>query len=114
MDGHDKLMGSQNSTFPLTIYGAVDTASRKILTLRIWKTNSEPGLVGKWYLDLLHTNKVLPHHIRIDKGTETTAMATIHAYLRGQQASLESRPFPPKIFGGQLFEILYAGVNFSA
>ncbi len=47
MDGHDKLMGFQNSTFPLTIYGAIDTASRKILILRVWKTNSEPGLFGK-------------------------------------------------------------------
>ena len=37
MDGHDKLMGYQNSTFPLAVYGAIDTASRKILWLKIWK-----------------------------------------------------------------------------
>ena len=98
MDGHDKLMGFQNSTFPLAIYGAIDTASRKILMLKIWTTNSEPVLVGKWYLDLLHANKVLPHHIRIDKGTETTAMATIHAYLRGQQGDLDD-PTDSVIFG---------------
>ena len=30
MDGHDKLMGYQNSTFPLAFYGSIDTASRKI------------------------------------------------------------------------------------
>ena len=35
MDGHDKLMGYQNSTFPLAIYGSIDTASRKILWLKI-------------------------------------------------------------------------------
>uniref|UniRef100_A0A7M5VGW6 Uncharacterized protein n=1 Tax=Clytia hemisphaerica TaxID=252671 RepID=A0A7M5VGW6_9CNID len=29
LDGHDKLMGYQNSTFPLAIYGCMDTASRK-------------------------------------------------------------------------------------
>ena len=27
MDGHDKLMGYQNSTFPLAVYGCMDTTS---------------------------------------------------------------------------------------
>ena len=31
LDGHDKLMGYQNSTFPLAIYRCLDTASRKVL-----------------------------------------------------------------------------------
>ena len=31
LDGHDKLMGYQNSTFPIAIYGCLDTVSRKIL-----------------------------------------------------------------------------------
>ena len=26
LDGHDKLMNFQNNTFPITIYGAIDTA----------------------------------------------------------------------------------------
>lgn len=30
MDGHDKLMGYQNRTFPLVVYGSIDTASRKL------------------------------------------------------------------------------------
>jgi hypothetical protein len=29
VDGHDKLMGYQNSTFPLAVYGCLDTCSRK-------------------------------------------------------------------------------------
>ena len=33
LDGHDKLMGYQNLTFPLAIYGCLDTASRKLLWL---------------------------------------------------------------------------------
>ncbi len=32
-DGHTKLMGYQRDTFPLAIYGCIDTASRKILWL---------------------------------------------------------------------------------
>ena len=31
VDGHDKLMGYQNSTFPLAVYGCLDTCSRKLL-----------------------------------------------------------------------------------
>ena len=29
IDGHDKLMGYQNSTFPLAVYGCIDRASQK-------------------------------------------------------------------------------------
>jgi len=53
LDGHDKLMGYQNSTFPLAIYGCIDTASRKIVWLRVWNTNSKPELIGKWYYEYL-------------------------------------------------------------
>ena len=31
MDGHEKLMGYQNSTFPLVVYGCMDTAIQKLL-----------------------------------------------------------------------------------
>ena len=50
LDGHDKLMGYQNSTFPLAIYGCIDTASRKLLWLRVWTSNSDPLVIGRWYL----------------------------------------------------------------
>ena len=81
LDGHDKLMGYQNSTFPLAIYGCIDTASRKILWLKIWVSNSEPQRIGHWYLAYLYKTRVLPWYLRIDKGTETGTMATMHAYL---------------------------------
>ena len=35
LDGRDKLMGYQNSPFPVAIYGCLDTASRKLLWLRV-------------------------------------------------------------------------------
>ena len=82
LDGHDKLMGYQNSTFPLAVYGSIDTASRKILWLRIWVSNSDPRLIGRWYLEYLMETKIISNMIRIDKGTETGIMATIHAFLR--------------------------------
>ena len=36
LDGHEKLMGYQNSTYPLAVYGCIYTASRKVLWLRVW------------------------------------------------------------------------------
>jgi len=47
LDGHDKMMGYQNSTFPPAIYGCLDTFSRKIMFLNVWDGNSEPMLIGK-------------------------------------------------------------------
>ena len=79
LDGHDKLMGFQNSTFPLAIYGCLDTASRKLLWLRVWNKNCDPQLIGRWYLEHVMETTM----IRVDKGTETgTKLATIHAFLR--------------------------------
>ena len=72
-------MGYQNSTFPLAIYGCTDTASRKILWLKIWVTNSDPQRIGYWYLEYLYEARIEPCYLRIDKGTETGTMATMHA-----------------------------------
>ena len=82
MDGHDKLMGYQNSTFPLAIYGSIDTASRKILWLKIWDSNSHPKRIGRWYLEHLYETKRMASMLHIDKGTETGIMTTVHLFLR--------------------------------
>ena len=34
-DGHDKLMGFQNSTFPIAIYGYLNAASRKLVWIKV-------------------------------------------------------------------------------
>ena len=40
MDGHAKLMGYQRDTFPIAIYECIDTASRKLLWIKVWTSNS--------------------------------------------------------------------------
>ena len=35
LDGHDKVMRFRNSMFPLAMYGCIDTASRKLMWLKI-------------------------------------------------------------------------------
>ena len=89
LDGHDKMMGYQNSTFSLAIYGCLDTFSRKIMFLNVWDGNSEPILIGKFYVMYLNKSKVLPNYLRIDKGTENDVMASIHAYLRSKYGDLD-------------------------
>ncbi|XP_027044929.1 uncharacterized protein LOC113672779 [Pocillopora damicornis] len=84
-DGHDKLMGFMNSTFPLAVYGLQDAFSGYILYLKLWTTNSDPKLIGRWYMDHLYKTKVISKYLRLDKGTETGHMATIHAFLRQEQ-----------------------------
>ena len=88
LDGHDKLRGLQKSTFPLAIYGCIDTASRKILFLKVWTFNSNPIFVGWWYFEYPYKNKILPNYIRIDKGNETATLSTMHAYLSSSQTDV--------------------------
>ena len=98
LDGHDKMTGYQNSTFPLAVYGCIDTASRKILWLRVWTTNSNPKLVGHWYLEHLLETRVISRMIRLDKGTETGVMATMHAYLRTNHSDIDD-PIDTILYG---------------
>ena len=55
-----------------------------MLWLKFWDTNSKPELVGRWYIEFLLSNKRIPDCLRVDKGTETCIMATIHAFLRSR------------------------------
>ena len=84
LDGHDKLCGYQNWTFPLGVYGCLDTFSRKMLFLFVCHSNSNPLVIGKRYLEHLCETETLPRYLRIDKGTETGKMATMHTYLMDQ------------------------------
>ena len=71
LDGHAKLMGYQKDTFPIATYGCIDTASRKLLWIKVWISNSNPELVGRWYFEHLYESMILARVLRIDKGTET-------------------------------------------
>ena len=90
LDGHAKLMSFQKDTFPLAIYGCLDTASRKLLFLKIGPSNSDPMVIGLWYLEFLYEAKKIGSKIRIDKGTETGKMATLHTYLRSKHGDMDA------------------------
>ena len=101
LDGpfHDRMMGFQNSTFPLAIYGCLDCFSRKIIFLYVWESNSDPLLVGSFYMQYLVEAKEMSRYLRLDKGTETGIMATIHTYLISKQDNLMDDPTSSVQFG---------------
>ena len=66
--GHEKLCGYQNWTFPLGVYGCLDTYPRKILYLYICYWNSNPTLIERKYLKFLDEVRTLSRFIRIDCG----------------------------------------------
>ena len=97
LDGHCKLMGYMKSTFPLAVYGCMDTASRKLLSLRIGAGNSDPKGIGRWYFEYLYESRKIrldkvgqASMIRLDKGTETGLLATIHTFLRDQHGDMDA------------------------
>ena len=98
VDGHDKLCGYQNWMFPLGLYGFIDTFSRKVLSLAVVFSNSDPKVIGRLYFDLLYKTKTLPVFIRMDKGTETGKMAAMHSYIMSKQDFFEN-PVDSVVYG---------------
>ena len=105
-DEHETLMGYQNSTFPLAIYGCIDTTSRKILWLKIWASNSDPQLIGHWYLEYVFESKVIASFMRLVKGTETGTIVTMHAGV----ANLRVKP-RPRLNRGQTTPVFHTVMN---
>lgn len=65
----------------LASYGSIDMASRKIMWLKIWTSNSDPRLIARWYLEFRYEHKIMPSVLRVDEGTETGIMTTMQAFL---------------------------------
>ena len=50
MNGHDKLIRCQKTTFPsLAVYGCMNIASRKLLFIRDWTSSNNPVYPARWY-----------------------------------------------------------------
>ena len=63
------------------VYGCIDTSSRKLFWLRGWKGNSDPKLIGHFYLDYFYESRMADSKIGIDKVTETGKIAALNASL---------------------------------
>ena len=73
-------MGYQRSTFPHSVYGCINTASHKVIwTYCTYKC--DPKKIARWYFDYLFDKRIEPARLRIDKGSETGDIATMHTFL---------------------------------
>ena len=82
-------MGYQNSTFPIAVYGCMDTCSRKMLWTKVWVSNSNPDINGRFYLEYLFKLRIIASKLRLDKASETGVMATMHAFLRQHHGDMD-------------------------
>lgn len=86
-DGYDKL-----KPYGLPIHGAIDGFSRKIIWLKVTKTNNDPIIIGSLYLNAIKEGKIAPSLLRTDCGTENGLMAAIQCFLhQNEKAHLFSR-----------------------
>ena len=82
VSGYDKLEGIQRNTYPLTVYGGIDTYSRKVLFLRIGESNRDQDVVGYYWLDYLCENKVCPRFLAIDNGAQMDVICGLHKTVK--------------------------------
>lgn len=59
-----------------------------MLYLKVWTSNSRPELIARWYFDYVYEAKKIPSMLRLDKGTETGTLATLHAFLRRKHGDM--------------------------
>ena len=82
LDGNDKL-----KLFGLGIHGCIDGYSRRILWLEVSRSNKDPTIVGKYFLDCIHQLNSAPRAIRVDRGVENTIIAGIQRYFHNFENS---------------------------
>jgi hypothetical protein len=77
-----------------------------MLWLRDWTSNSEPQIIGRWYLEYLFESRVMASITRLVKGTETGTMATIHAFLRNKHDD-DMNPEDAVVYGPSISNQVY-------
>lgn len=77
VDGYDKL-----KPYGFPIHGCIDGYSRKVLWLKVCRTNNNPAVTGQHFLDAVKKYGGCPTLLRSDNGTENVIMAGIQSYFR--------------------------------
>ena len=77
INGHDKL-----KPFGFAIHGAIDGYNRKILWLRILRSNNSSSIIGNIYLDCVKKFQGCPIKFITDLGTENVLAAALQTYFR--------------------------------
>ena len=81
-DGNDKL-----KLFGLGIHRCIDGYSRRILCLEVSRSNKDPTIVGKYFLDCIDQLNGAPRAIRADRRVQNTAIAGTQRYFHNFENS---------------------------
>ena len=79
VDGFDKL-----KPFGISVHGAIDGFSRRILWLKVGPSNKNPRYIARFYIELVQKLQGVPKIIRGDRGTENSLIRDIQIALRLQ------------------------------
>ena len=77
-DGYDKL-----KSYGFPIHGCIDGWSRRMMWLRVERTNNQPEVIANYYLDCVEEVGGCPVKLRTDCGTENGIMAAIQCDFHG-------------------------------
>lgn len=77
MDSYDKL-----KPFGIGINGCIDGFSRKLIWLNAYFTNSDPKVIGGYYIEIVEQVQGCPRIVRADRGTENSQVCTFQRFLR--------------------------------
>ena len=76
-DGYDKL-----KPYGFPIHGAIDGWSRKIMWLKVCRSNNFPEIPASFYLECVNKHNGCPEKVRTDNGTENGTIALMQCYFR--------------------------------
>lgn len=77
VDGYDKL-----KPYGFPVHGCIDGYSRKVLWLKVCRTNNDPAITGQHFLNAVREYGGCPTILRTDNGTENVIMAAMQSYFR--------------------------------
>ena len=93
-DGYDKL-----KPYGFPIHGCIDGYSRRVLWLAVGKSNNDPKIISKYFLQCVEHNQGYLTMVRTDRGTENTLMAAMQYFLHrshgDDHASLKAHIYGP-------------------
>lgn len=76
-DGYDKL-----KPYGFPIHGAIDGWSRKIMWLKVCRSNNFPEIPAAFFLECVREQKGCPEKVRTDNGTENGIIALMQCYFK--------------------------------
>lgn len=77
VDSYDKL-----KPYGICINGCIDGYSRRIIWLKAAYTNSDPKVIGSYFVEAIEQAGGYPRLLRTDMGTENALVRDIQQYLR--------------------------------